>query len=86
MELLNQNKAEFILKVKDCINKCKDQIYEKPAKEDKHYIVFEKFDTDLHGPLLESIKNRSDLSLSPPGSGLSWVKEGAFKPLSKPED
>lgn len=88
MDLLEHNRVDFNQKVKESIEVCKEKVYLKPAKEDKHYIVFEKFDTDLHGPVLESIKARTDASIaSPTQSGLSWVKDdGEFKPLSKPEE
>lgn len=88
MELLDENKAEFVLKAKDCVEASKEKLYLKPKKEDRHNIVFEMFDTDVHGPVLESIKARTDASIiSPPNSGLSWVNnDGDFKPLSKPEE
>lgn len=90
MKLLDENRAHFILAVKECVRDCREKVYLKPAKEDKHYIAFEKFDSDVHVPVLESIRTRTDASLlaapSPPVSGLSWVKGGDFKPLSKPED
>lgn len=88
MELLDENKAEFILKAKDCVEASKEKVYLKPKKEDRHNIIFEKFDSDVHGPVLESIKARTDASIiSPPSSGLSWVNnDGDFKPLSKPEE
>lgn len=88
MELLEENKAEFTRKAHESVAECKEKLYLKPAKEDRHYLVFEKFDDDVHGPVLDSIKARKDISIaSPPTSGLSWVNnDGEFKPLSKPED
>lgn len=90
MELLmdEETKAEFVRKAKESIQGCREKLYLKPTKEDRHYIVFEKFDDDVHGPVLDGIKSRKDVSIaSPPSSGLSWVNnDGDFKPLSKPED
>lgn len=88
METLEENKAEFAQKAKESMEACKEKLYAKPAKADRHYIVFEKFDDDVHGPVLDSIRARKDISIaSPPTSGLSWVNhDGDFKPLSKPEE
>lgn len=88
MEMLDINKAEFVSKASESIQECKDKLYQKPAKDDRHYIVFEKFDEDVHGPVLDSIRARKDISIpSPPTSGLSWVNnDGEFKPLSKQDD
>lgn len=88
MEMLEENRSEFIQKAEDCVEASKEKVYLKPAKEDRHYIVFEKYDANVHEPVLDSIKARTDVSVtSPPTSGLSWVNnDGEFKPLSKPED
>lgn len=88
MELLDENKAEFVRKAQETIKVCKEQLYQKPVKEDRHYLTFEQFDEDVHGPVLVSIKECNDASIgSPPTSGLSWVNhDGEFKALSKPEE
>lgn len=88
MEMLEDNKVEFVQKAKQSLEACKEKLFVKPTKEDRHYIVFEKFDDDVHGPVLDSIKARKDVSISsPPSSGLSWVNnDGDFKPLSKAEE
>uniref|UniRef100_A0A0K8TT76 Putative ubiquitin conjugating enzyme n=1 Tax=Tabanus bromius TaxID=304241 RepID=A0A0K8TT76_TABBR len=82
-DLLSQNKAEFIQKVKECVNLSCDKVYDPPPTDDKHFIVFEKFDNEIHGPVLANMKSKEDISGSPPTSGLSWVNKGEFKPLSK---
>ncbi|XP_017469075.1 PREDICTED: protein crossbronx [Rhagoletis zephyria] len=83
-ELLTQNRAEFIARAKDCATASKDRIYDEPPTEDPHYIVFEKFDADVHGPVRDRIFAGKEAAESPavPTNGLSWVKEGEFKPLS----
>lgn len=84
-DLLAQNRAEFIARVKECVTTSKERIYDEPPTDDPHYITFEKFDKDLHGPIVERIKQGKDMSGTPTttaSNGLSWVKEGEFKPLS----
>lgn len=84
-DLLHQNKiTEFVDKVKECVRISKDKIHDEPPTDDKHYITFSLFDEEIHRSVLETIKNKTDhSSASPPASGLSWVNEGEFKPLSK---
>ncbi|XP_053965881.1 protein crossbronx isoform X1 [Anastrepha ludens] len=83
-ELLTQNRAEFIARAKDCATTSKERIYDEPPTEDPHYIVFEKFDADVHGPVRDRIFSGKELAenVAVPTNGLSWVKEGEFKPLS----
>lgn len=73
VEMIHQNKVEFSAKVKECIRIGRDQLYDVPTTDDKHYITFERFDKEIHGPTLESIKNQTDISMSPPTSGVSWL-------------
>jgi ubiquitin-protein ligase len=86
LELLTQNKAEFMGKVKENVRKSRDQIYDEPPTSDKHYLQFETFDMDIHQPVLDSIKAKTDVSLSPQnsGAGLSWVDN--FQPLGKMDE
>ncbi|XP_062136221.1 protein crossbronx [Drosophila sulfurigaster albostrigata] len=91
-KLLNNNRDAFAALVQESITESKSHIYDTPPTEDPHYIVFEQFQTDVHGPVLEKIRS-SRSTVTPPESsgggggaatGLSWVKvkEGEFKPLS----
>ncbi|KAH8321550.1 hypothetical protein KR074_008287 [Drosophila pseudoananassae] len=87
-ELLINNRQEYAARVQENIKESKAHIYDTPPTEDPHYIVFEKFQQDVHGPVLERIKagrNKAEASQQANGghaTGLSWVKEGEFKPLS----
>lgn len=83
-ELYNQNRTEFLQQVDECVKLSQSKLYDPPPVQDRNYIVFEKFDIDTHGPVLESIKQgKANEVTTPPSSGLSWVKEGVFQPLSK---
>ncbi|KAL7736710.1 hypothetical protein ACLKA6_015569 [Drosophila palustris] len=91
-KLLGNNRDAFASLVQESIAESKSHIYDTPPTEDPHYIIFEKFQADLHGPVLEQIRTaRSTVSPNESGgggggaaTGLSWVKvkEGEFKPLS----
>ncbi|KAH8389900.1 hypothetical protein KR200_003614 [Drosophila serrata] len=89
-DLLMTNREEFAVRVLENIKESKARVYDAPPTEDPHYIVFEKFQTDVHGPVLERIKAGKSKQLETASqqangglaTGLSWVKEGEFKPLS----
>lgn len=72
-DLYQQNRPDYLAKVKECIRVSRDKIYDQPAIDDRHYITFDRFDSNVHGPTLESIKKQKNLSLSPPASGVSWL-------------
>ncbi|KAL9922278.1 protein crossbronx [Glossina fuscipes] len=84
-ELISQNRAGFITKVKDCVNCSKEHVYDKPPTDDPHYITFDEYNEEVHGPIKQRIREGKDPM---PGStatgpkGLSWVKPGEFTPLS----
>ncbi|KAH8277713.1 hypothetical protein KR018_003998 [Drosophila ironensis] len=89
-DLLMNNREEYAARVQENVMESKQHIYDTPPTEDPHYIVFEKFQPEVHGPVLERIRagKSKSLELSSPqasggnATGLSWVKEGEFKPLS----
>ncbi|XP_030387246.1 protein crossbronx [Scaptodrosophila lebanonensis] len=90
-EILTHNRGEYAACVKQCIEENKAHIYDMPPTQDPHYIVFEKFLPEVHGAVLERIRtsNADDIVTSAEpqttggiATGLSWVKEGEFKPLS----
>nr|XP_029716860.1 protein crossbronx homolog [Aedes albopictus]XP_029729575.1 protein crossbronx homolog [Aedes albopictus] len=83
-ELYGQNRSEFLRKVEECVRLSQSRLYDPAPVQDRNYIVFDRFDKDIHGPVLESLKQgRANEVTTPPSSGLSWVKEGVFQPLSK---
>ncbi|XP_058462533.1 protein crossbronx homolog [Malaya genurostris] len=83
-ELYHQSRTDFLQKVVECVRQSQDKLYDPAPVQDRNYIVFEKFEQETHGSVLESIKQgRTNEVTTPPSSGLSWVKEGVFQPLSK---
>ncbi|KAL9704804.1 hypothetical protein quinque_008322 [Culex quinquefasciatus] len=84
-ELFQQSRADFLQRVEDCVRLSQAKVYDPAPVQDRNYIVFEQFDGAVHGPVLESMKQgrANEVSTTPPSSGLSWVKEGVFQPLSK---
>lgn len=83
-DLLAQNRAEFIARANLTVSQSKEHVYDEPTSDDPHYIVFEKFNPETHGPVIEKIKTETTDTDSSPSSliGLSWVKPGEFKALS----
>ncbi|XP_013117718.2 protein crossbronx [Stomoxys calcitrans] len=89
-ELLTQNRAEYISKVKHCINANKEHLYDEPPTDDPHYITFEQYNEEIHGPIKQRIRegkeptmaNGTTSTTSSASKGLSWVKDGEYTPLS----
>lgn len=78
VDLMAQSKSEFTKRIKECVRISRDRIYEPPSTEDKHYITFDRFDNDIHGSTLESIKSKKYATSSPPNSSLSWYWKCQF--------
>lgn len=65
---------DYLAEVKECIRVGRDQIYDAPLTDDKHYITFDRYDKEVHGLTLETIKKGKDLPMSSPmSSGISWL-------------
>lgn len=71
-QLLHQPDV-FRDEVREAVRLARDAVHDPPKSEDKHYITFERFESDVHGATLESIRTRQDASLSPNASGVSWL-------------
>uniref|UniRef100_A0A182JV24 UBC core domain-containing protein n=1 Tax=Anopheles christyi TaxID=43041 RepID=A0A182JV24_9DIPT len=82
--LLMENRTEFLMRVVQCVEESQQKLYELPAQPDRFYICFDRFNPDVHGPVLQSIKEKKPTELTTlPSSGLSWVRKGFYQPLSK---
>ncbi|XP_030562665.1 protein crossbronx isoform X1 [Drosophila novamexicana] len=89
-KLLNTNRDAYAALVQESIMESKSRVYDTPPTEDPHYIVFEKFQANVHGPVLDQIRKSrntivpAECGVGGAATGLSWVKvkEGEFKPLS----
>lgn len=83
-QLLMENRAEFLLRVEQCVDDSQRKLYDLPAQPDRFYICFDRFNPDVHGPVLQSMKEDKPTEVTtPPSSGLSWVRKGFYQPLSK---
>uniref|UniRef100_A0A182LS75 Uncharacterized protein n=1 Tax=Anopheles culicifacies TaxID=139723 RepID=A0A182LS75_9DIPT len=83
-EMLVENRTEFVIRAEQCVEESQQKIYELPANPDRFYICFERFNPDVHGLALQSMKeNKGSEMTTPPSSGLSWVRKGVYQPLSK---
>lgn len=82
-DLIQTNRAAFLAKVKEYVQLSEQQLYDAPPTKDSHYITFEPFQQNVHGSVLEDMKKKGDLSISPPVSGLSWVNDNNFQKSTK---
>ncbi|KAI8122510.1 hypothetical protein FF38_04328 [Lucilia cuprina] len=85
VELLNQNRAGYIARAKECVASSKEHVYDAPPTDDPHYISFEEFNDEIHGAIKERIREGKEPATNTNNTqakGLSWVKEGEYTPLS----
>lgn len=85
-DLFASNFEKFAEKAAESITLSKEKIYDPPSSHDPHYIAFENFQEDIHRSVIEKILQKKDIVDKPnvpSHMGLSWVKEGEFKALSK---
>lgn len=70
------------MKVQTCVKESIDHIYDPAPTDDKHYLVFEPYDPEVHDSVRQTmITTKNDDSKSSP-VGHSWVASGTFKPLT----
>ena len=85
VELLTQNRAGFIARAQENVTLSKEHVYDEPPTDDPHYIAFEEYNEEVHGPVKERIREGKEPTAGTPtiqSKGLSWVKEGEYTPLS----
>ncbi|KAK7793721.1 hypothetical protein R5R35_007877 [Gryllus longicercus] len=82
-ELYTTNLKEFRKKAQLCVKESQERVYDPPPTDDPHYIAFEPYNEDIHGPVRESIFKQKE---EDGGSvGPSWVQPGSLQPFSKPD-
>ncbi|EFA04459.2 protein crossbronx homolog [Tribolium castaneum] len=81
-DLFANNQEAFRNKVKEIVKTSQEKIYDEPPVEDKHYLVFEPYNPEVH----EQAKSTMLAQNSEEGvkCGFSWVLPGSFKPLGRP--
>lgn len=81
-ELLTKNQESFTNKAQELVKLSKDHLYDSPPTDDKHYIVFEEFNSNIHikDKMLSFMQEKSESSKN----GYSWVLPRSFKPLERP--
>lgn len=81
-KLFKEDGEAFKRKAKQNVAKSLEQLHDPPPTNDKHYIVFEQYISDLHGPVRISMLTQPDEDRPVP-VGHSWVVNASFKPLSR---
>ncbi|GAB0090197.1 Protein crossbronx [Sergentomyia squamirostris] len=62
LQLLEGNRDDFLAKIKVCIQESQEKVYESPSgDDDKHAIIFERWNPAIHDAILEKIKNNTPL-------------------------
>jgi hypothetical protein len=51
----DKNEEAFRENVKLCVKASQEEVYDPPSTDDVHYINFEPFDQELHGPIRDFI-------------------------------
>lgn len=87
--LYDSDNEMFLLRVRECVEASKTLMYEPPATDDPHAIVFSPYQPAIHDQVREELKkerNEAESSLkegSSSSNGLSWVKPGTMQIFSK---
>ncbi|ROT68317.1 AKT-interacting protein isoform X3 [Penaeus vannamei] len=86
--LYDSDNEMFVLRARACVDASKEIVYDPPATNDPHAIVFSPYQPAVHDPVREEMKkerNDSEGSLKEGSSsnGLSWVKPGTLQIFSK---
>lgn len=63
LEILRHNRGDFLGKVKKCVQASQEKVYEAVDGEDRHAIVFEEWNSNVHAGILEKIKNNQPLDI-----------------------
>jgi len=64
MRLLSNSRIDYSLRAKDSIAWSLRHLFDKPPIKDPHYIVFERYQPDVHLSAMERLKSNSWYSLS----------------------
>ncbi|XP_017776949.1 PREDICTED: protein crossbronx homolog [Nicrophorus vespilloides] len=83
LDLLRSDEEAFQDKVKHCVQSSRDHLYDKPAVDDDHYIVFEEYTPNIHNSVRTNMLQQGSDADRIVTVGHSWVKEGSFQPLSR---
>lgn len=81
-DMITKDKEAFGNKAQELVKESKEHLYDTPSTEDKHYIVFEKFNPDIHKKekMFAFIQEKDQIEKR----GYSWVLPHSFKPLERP--
>ncbi|XP_018577169.1 protein crossbronx homolog [Anoplophora glabripennis] len=81
-EIYRTNQNAFIAKAQEGVKLSKDHLYDEPPVEDKHYIIFEPFVTEVHNKVKASMMIFHEEPINKVGH--SWVLPGCYKSLARP--
>lgn len=81
-ELLTKTPDIFKTKAQELVTHCKEHLFDSPPTDDKHYIIFEEFNSDIHKKekMLSFVQEKDESGKK----GHSWVLPRSFKPLERP--
>ncbi|XP_011312586.1 protein crossbronx homolog [Fopius arisanus] len=84
--LLCNNVESFKSRVRECILKSLDHLYDPPETNDPHYLTFTSWWPELHELTRQKIFQPKKQEPERTPTGFSWVQPGSLQPLSKLED
>ncbi|RZC31983.1 crossbronx -like, partial [Asbolus verrucosus] len=59
-DLFNSNQDAFKNKIKEIIKSSQDHIYDEPSVEDKHYLIFERYNPEVHDQAKSTMLTRNN--------------------------
>ncbi|XP_023019488.2 ubiquitin E2 variant domain-containing protein pendolino [Leptinotarsa decemlineata] len=81
-KMFKNDQEAFKSKTQELVKLSNDHLYDDPPTEDKHYICFEPYVTDVHDRVRATMISTQEEQISK--MGLSWVLPGNHKSLTRP--
>jgi ubiquitin-protein ligase len=81
-DLFTNNQEAFRSRVKGITKSSQEHIYDEPSVEDKHYLIFEEYNPEIHDQAKSTMLTQNEDEGTK--YGFSWVLPGSFKPLGRP--
>ncbi|XP_060658383.1 protein crossbronx-like [Drosophila nasuta] len=68
MRLLSHSRVDYSLRVKACIASSLEHMFDTPPIKDPHYIIFKRYQPEMHRAVMARLKSNSWYSLAAPSS------------------
>lgn len=86
LDLYENNIELYRNRVKQCVQKSLDHVFDPPDVDDQHYIQFNKWNSNIYESIRQKIYEPKKQDHEKTQNGYSWVQPGSLQPLSKHQE